>query len=295
MGKIDLHMHSEFSSDGEFSVDELMKKCKAAGLHYMAIADHNSVKGSRIALTKQAEYGITCIPAVEIDATMDGVNYHILGYGIDVSDPVYDELEENVETQEREAATQRVALIRKLGIDFDDVVLADIVKGGIVTGEAIAEAAMHCDSEHKHPLLQPYYEGGNRSDNPYVNFYWDYCSPGKPAYVKIDFPSVMDIIALFHEQDGIAVVAHPGVNMINPKQETASLVAVGIDGMEVFSSYHDDTSRSLFYELVQQYELLMSCGSDFHGKTKPSVKIGMCDMPAEQEAALAQALALLSK
>ena len=50
MKKLDLHMHSKYSDDGQYEPIELLKMCKAAGLDMMAIADHNSVRGSRIAL-----------------------------------------------------------------------------------------------------------------------------------------------------------------------------------------------------------------------------------------------------
>ena len=53
MKKLDLHMHSKYSDDGQYEPTELLKMCKAAGLDMMAIADHNSVRGSRIALRHQ--------------------------------------------------------------------------------------------------------------------------------------------------------------------------------------------------------------------------------------------------
>ena len=120
MIKLDLHMHSRYSDDGQYEPTELLQMCKKAGLDMMAVADHNSVRGSRIALHHQAEYGITCIPAIEIDAVSQNIGYHILGYGIDVHHPVFDEIEEHVASQEREASRKRKQLVRKLGIDFDE-------------------------------------------------------------------------------------------------------------------------------------------------------------------------------
>lgn len=122
MKKLDLHMHSKYSDDGQYEPIELLKMCKAAGLDMMAIADHNSVRGSRIALRHQQEYGITCIPAIEIDAVSQDVGYHILGYGIDVHNPVFDEIEEHVASQEREASKRRRQLVRDMGIAFDESV-----------------------------------------------------------------------------------------------------------------------------------------------------------------------------
>lgn len=41
MNTIDLHMHSQYSIDGEFSVKELCEQANHNGLRVMAIADHN--------------------------------------------------------------------------------------------------------------------------------------------------------------------------------------------------------------------------------------------------------------
>ena len=50
MSKVDLHMHSSFSSDGEFSPEEIVRMCEARGMEYIAVTDHNSVRGAEKAL-----------------------------------------------------------------------------------------------------------------------------------------------------------------------------------------------------------------------------------------------------
>ena len=40
----DLHMHTTFS-DGKLTPEELVAAAKNAGLHYMAITDHDTVEG----------------------------------------------------------------------------------------------------------------------------------------------------------------------------------------------------------------------------------------------------------
>lgn len=278
MKKIDLHIHSYYSDDGEFAPVELLKMGKKAGLSYMAIADHNSVKGSRIALKHQKEIGISCIPAIEIDATHKGIGYHILGYGIDVNDSIFDDIEENVVKQEIAASKHRCQLIKELGIMFSDEKIKELCPNGIVTGEAIAEAAIKYDVEKNNPLLQPYYLGGNRSDNPYVNFYWDFCSQGKPAYVEIHYPTVREIVELLHKQNALVIVAHPGMNVQEKEDRLHDLIEMNVDGFEVFSSYHTPEQTQFYYDVAIQHNLYLTCGSDFHGKTKPSVHMGMCEM-----------------
>nr|WP_330367082.1 PHP domain-containing protein [Enterocloster clostridioformis] len=43
---MDLHMHSYYSDDGEFSPGELVRQCSMNGIRIMAIADHNSVRAN---------------------------------------------------------------------------------------------------------------------------------------------------------------------------------------------------------------------------------------------------------
>ena len=45
MAAFDLHIHSEYSSDGEFSVAELVGKCLGAQLTLFTQTDNNSVRG----------------------------------------------------------------------------------------------------------------------------------------------------------------------------------------------------------------------------------------------------------
>ena len=43
---MDLHMHSYYSDDGEFSPGELVRQCGMNGIRIMSIADHNSVRAN---------------------------------------------------------------------------------------------------------------------------------------------------------------------------------------------------------------------------------------------------------
>ena len=80
---IDLHIHSLYSDDGEFTPTQLVEMCYEAGVKIMAIADHNWVKAIDEAKKKAGELKMEYIPAIEIDCTYRGINLHVLGYGID--------------------------------------------------------------------------------------------------------------------------------------------------------------------------------------------------------------------
>lgn len=275
MKRIDLHMHSNYSDDGEFSPKELLCLGKQAGLSYLSITDHNCVRAVSEAQSLSGQYGIQVITGVELDCVHEERNFHLLGYGFDHMNPAFAEIEQSILTQEQTAARKKIKLFQKatdIPLSADEVLKE--AKDGIVTGELIAEILLQRQDATEYELLSPYLDGGARSDNPYVNFYWDYFSQGKPAYVPVHFISLAEGVELFHDAGGIAVLAHPGQNLKGDYAFLEQIIETGIDGIEAYSSYHGNVEAALFDHFAQQHGLLVTCGSDFHGKTKPSIPLG---------------------
>ncbi|KEI77787.1 histidinol phosphatase [Clostridium botulinum A2 117] len=283
MSYIDLHMHSLYSDDGEFKPQTLVDLCLERNIKYFSITDHNCIRAIEEAKEYCTGKDIEMISAIELDCTIDKTNLHVLGYGIDYHNPIFHEIEEFITLQERVASKKRMKLIRELGIYFSDEVITSLSRNGIVNGEMIAEAAMKFDKNHVNPLLIPYYENGSRSDNPYVNFYWDYCAQGKPAYVEIKFMDLQEAIKIIEESGGIPVLAHPGNNVKENMDLLESIISCGIMGIEVYSSYHSKEQVAFYREFALRHKLLLTCGSDFHGKTKPSISIGGTDCEGNEE------------
>lgn len=282
MSYIDLHMHSNFSADGEFSPKRLIEMCHRKGLKVVALADHNSIRGIPEAIRTAKTYGISVIPAIEMDCTYHDVNLHILGYGIH-EDTRYDVYEEDLERQERSSADERLAHLEKLGIVFHKERIRELSGGGIVTGEILAEVAMEIPENKTHPLMIPYYEGGARSDNPYVNFYWDLCAKGKPAYVPITYMSLTEAVSLIMDTGGVPVLAHPGQNIGLSIELLEGILSEGIMGIEAYSNYHDELTRAHYLKETRKRRLFVTAGSDFHGKTKPSISLGDHGMQGLEE------------
>lgn len=210
MSWLDLHMHTHFSDDGTYSPEELMELCAQNGVRVAAVSDHNCTRGVARAVRHASSLGIECIPAVELDCTYQGIDLHLLGYWIDPDHPGFSQTEQAIQKQEQLAGEQRIQLAYSMGFQFDAEPLRR-EKGGIVTGEMIAEAALVQDPEN--PALLPYRPGGARSDNPYVNIYWDFFSQGKPGYVPVAFQSLEGAVALVRSAGGLPVLAHPGNNI----------------------------------------------------------------------------------
>lgn len=281
---IDLHMHSMYSDDGEYTPTQLVDMCHEAGVKIMAIADHNWVKANEEAKKHADELGMTYIPAIEIDCTYKGVNLHVLGYGID-NQEVFNQLGEDIEKQELACSMKKLELTNALGFDLKKEQLDALSTNGVYTGEMFGEALLNDSRYEDHELLKPYRQGGERSDNPYVNFYWDYYAQGKPCYTEIHFPTLEETIQLIHQHGGVALLAHPGNNLKGQFELFDEMVALGLDGVECFSSYHTTETNEYFYNKAKELNVLYTCGSDFHGKTKPSIYLGEngCLNPQEIE------------
>ncbi len=281
MNKIDLHMHTSMSNDGTYTPEVLTKMCHEAGLEIVALADHNSTKAYSYAKPIADAFGMRLIPAVELDCHIDGTNLHVLGYGIDPYNPMFNDYEEFIASQERETSIVTVQKIRELGIYLDEEALKTIAINGVITGEMIAEVALQDPINESNKLLFPYRNGGTRNDNPYVNFYWDYCAQGKVAYSHIDFKTIDEIVKMIKDTNGFAVLAHPGNNIKTNVEIFNKIIDKGVEGVEVYSSYHSPEVTTHYLDLALKHDLIITIGSDFHGKTKPSIHLGKFEIDNE--------------
>ncbi|SNS19372.1 hypothetical protein SAMN05446037_1005207 [Anaerovirgula multivorans] len=275
---IDLHMHSRYSDDGEFTPTELVEKCVVSGIQTMSITDHNTVRANEEAQKEAKKKGIRYIPGIEIDCVFQNTNFHVLGYGIDYQNNDFVRIEKNIDDQSFDVSLKMLAETQALGFHITENDMWKVSKNnfwqGSWTGEMFAEVLLNKPEYNNHPLLRPYRSGGVKSNNSYVNFYWDYYSQGKPCYVKIEYPSLEDVVNIIHRNGGKAVLAHPNVNLKDYYDLLHPLICTGIDGIEAFSSYHTPSQAFHFFRKAKDFKLFVTCGSDFHGKTKPAISLG---------------------
>lgn len=280
---LDLHMHSHYSMDGEFEPGRLMELCAEAGLKAVALADHNAVAGIAAARCRAHELGLRYLSALEIDCLYAGRTFHLLGYGINETDPVFIRLEQDFHQKQRAAGHELMRKIKAQGFQFEEAQVMEHAVHGEVVAEQIAEVLLADARNAADERLQVYRAGGSRSDNSLVNFFWDYCADGKPCCVPIDFPLFTDMAAVIKNSGGVAVLAHPGINIGSDRKLAEGLIAAGIDGIEAFSNYHEDSVCRFYQALAEAHGLIVTAGSDFHGKCKPSIHHGELPHPYPQE------------
>lgn len=106
---------------------------------------------------------------------------------------------------------------------------------------------------------------------------------GKQAFVPIDYISFDEAVSLIRDNGGTPIVAHPGLNLAGREEIACELLNNGAMGLEVFNNYHTMEQIDYFAQLVQQDKKLMTCGSDFHGKTKPLINLGQYKFKSQYE------------
>ena len=276
---IDLHMHSNISSDGSYSPDALMQMCVSAGLRVVAVTDHNSVRGVEAAKKAAARLDIECISGIEFDCQLHGINLHLLGYRVDEQSDSLKTIEHDVLQKEKNASLVLIEKIKALGFHLDEEALWRLAVEDVITGEMLAEVILQDPQNSQMDILTEYRTGGRRSENAFLNFYWDFCSQGKPAYVPIDYIDAEALISAIKSIGGIPVLAHPGANIGTDEAPLLELIDFGLVGIEVYSSYHRADTVSFYRQIAEKYHLLQTTGSDFHGKIKPSIHLGSICCP----------------
>ncbi|HEX7938150.1 MAG TPA: hypothetical protein VF483_04105, partial [Gemmatimonadaceae bacterium] len=109
------------------------------------------------------------------------------------------------------------------------------------------------------------------------------------AFIGKDRLAMSDAFALIHRAGGLAVLAHPGGNL--SRVRVASLVEIGLDGIEVLHPSHSSADLQHLDALATEFQLVRSGGSDWHGATDGPRTLGTMRVPSqwlvEQEARVA--------
>lgn len=239
-------------------------------LEAIAFSDHNTVASLDEGFRLSKEFGIEFVPSIEINTIYGDWDLHLLAYYINYRDPQFLAWLENINEEKRSQAVKRFEKLRELGFVLDYADVERFAKGYIPSGATFLKAILSREENLKDPRIMPYIDG-DRSDSPSLNFYLDYLRGGKPVYVQLDVCDTVTAIKRVKEFGGIPILAHPSDT---PLKVIDTLVKEGLAGLEVYSSRHTKEEIYYFEILSEKYNLLITAGSDFHGKQiKPNVEL----------------------
>jgi len=263
--KIDLHIHSNKSSDGDLSVEELIE-LSSGKLRAISIADHDTLDAYPEAVEIGKIKGVEVIQSVEITTHFNGRELHILSPFVKKENPILDLLE-RLKYGRIFLAEERIKKLQKIGFSIKIEDVFSYSPNAIPIGTAIARVLFL--SQPDHPLLKKYLDEPAKA--PY-RFYKDYFEPGGPAYVPFDYISTEEAVEAVRDSGGVPVLAHPGASFCRVgKEDLIYLKNKGLEGVEVWTSYHTPEKKNFYYELAKELDLVPTPGSDFHGSIKPHV------------------------
>ena len=253
MREIDLHIHTT-ASDGTCTPREAVRRASELGLRAIAVTDHDTIAGHAEAISAGMDYGVEVVQGIEV-STRYGVSVHILGYYLEHLVPLLAGI-----VNERDIRNEKIAAL--MAADGLPVSYAEMKRR---FGEAIGRP-------HFGRILTELGLAESVSDA-----FDRYLSRDKRYFVPrrtVDIDSSVEAIV---QSGGVPVLAHPfqyKKNDAELRELIEHCMAHGLRGIECRYSGYDLGQVKYLEGLAEEYGLLKTGGSDFHGGNKPHISLG---------------------
>jgi predicted metal-dependent phosphoesterase TrpH len=257
---VDLHMHST-ASDGSRTPSDVVRAAKSAALSAIALTDHDSISGLREAAAMGEQLGIRVVNGIELSAVEGNAETHVLGLHLRDVDRLDRQLVDLRGMRLRRAETM-VARLNAHGVQIGMADVLTYAGDGAIGRPHVARALV------AHGWAADARDAFDR-----------YLGTGKPGYVAKEPLQMVSAIAMIHDAGGLAVLAHPGG--AGTRERIAPLVALGLDGLEVKHPSHSPSDMSRLRSLCEQFGLVVSGGSDWHGAEDGLRSLGCMQVPEE--------------
>jgi predicted metal-dependent phosphoesterase TrpH len=268
---IDLHIHSQ-SSDGAFTVEEIVREAKRRNIGFMSITDHDSIGCQKVAITLAEKAGIRYVTGVELNVTFAHPKYHtgkpvsldFLGYQFDAANKkLTDKLQQMAKYREERAAK----ILRNLTAEFEKEAIPKLTEKDFKAIEASVDGTLG------RPHIADYLvkKGIVKNRQEAFDKYLVRCNvPKYPLHLE-------EASRLVHNAGGKIVIAHPNdphgtslVALTKSLPEQTTLIEESmlefIDGVECWHSRNDAETTSHYVKFAKEHGLLMTGGSDCHQK-----------------------------
>lgn len=255
----DLHTHST-ASDGALSPTELVARAARQGVTHLALTDHDGTEGIEEARQAAAESDIELIPGVEVSVSWSGGTVHIVGLQLDINNPELQQGLSGLRDYRRQRARQIADKLDKAGIP------------GALEGASQYASETMLGRVHFARFLV---DRGYASDMKDV--FKRFLVKNKPGYVSGHWASLEQALSWINAAGGQAVVAHPArYKMTNSKRRRLlrEFTAMGGVGIEVSSGNQHPEEVRVMARLAEEFDLLASCGSDFHSPDNAWIELG---------------------
>ena len=266
MQGVDLHTHSNIS-DGTLSPELLVHAALEKGIHTLALTDHDSMDGLILAENIAKNHPIQIISGVEISSqwsrpsTNKSYGVHIVALNMQNPEPLQRLLEQQKKIRAERSKQICDLLIPLIQMDIYPDVIAQ------VDGEADRVTRTHIA---KSLVAKGVVSRPQQAFDKYIK-------EGKKAYVKFDGLGLEETIKVIHESKGYAVLAHPtryDLSATNVRYLIELFAQHGGDAIELPPAIEHLSTRQMVDRMIEQFDLKVSVGSDFHGDNMPWIKLG---------------------
>lgn len=272
---IDLHCHSLYS-DGDKMPDELLRMANDLNLKFFSITDHNNCYAYE--KMDSTIFKGTLVNGVEIVTSFEKNIIELLGYGVDTK--IINTFNREYIKKEKDYAEEIYKHILKIyqenGIyytknkDIDQFIQAEDPTGKI--------------KQYLYEDLLKYKENLNIIGKDILNSYSNFNKKGlnNPNSILFiseykRFPTIKEVENLIHSSGGLCFLAHIYQynvdNHINFLQKIKKEIT--LDGIEVIHSSFTMEQRKEIKQVATEMKLYQSGGSDYHGKLKPGIELGL--------------------
>lgn len=260
---IDLHVHSYYS-DGTFSPEALVMQAKKRNLTAIALTDHDTIDGLSLFHQAGQKYQIETISGIEFAAQYNrfrNQEIHIVGLGFSLDSKTFLH-QMKIITEAREARNKKmVSALNHFGFDICYDEIKQNAGGNIITRAHFANVLVK-----KHIVTST------------SEAFEKYIGTGKPAFIERNTLSPELCIQAIQKAGGVAVLAHPTLYQMDYNQIEIlceELKSYGLKAIETqYSTYSKEQSTKIT-QIADKLCLLYSGGSDFHGKNRPNIQIGV--------------------
>ena len=251
---IDLHVHST-ASDGSVSPEGVVKRARAAGLHAIALTDHDTIAGVPEAIAAGERYQVRVIAGCEFSAAAPWGEMHVLGYFLPAQSPDLDIFLERCRADRVRRAQEMVQQLQRLGVDLPFESVLKESGGGAVGRPHVARAIVR-------------HGGATNASDAFDRF----IGRGRPAFVEKTLPTFRAVAEVIHAAGGLVSVAH--LKERGTRAVIERLKAEGLDAVETRHPSHDADLRARLTDIAIHFGLLRTGGSDWHGDPEPGFSHG---------------------
>ncbi|MFH1686063.1 MAG: PHP domain-containing protein [bacterium] len=252
--RIDLHLHTS-CSDSVCSPLEILQMVRDRSLKAFAITDHDTLTGYETVKELLTPSDPELVPGVEVSCATANGDLHLLGYLFDPQDEGLNFALTELRIRRNKRGHRMVQRLNDMGIDisYDDV---QACASGAAIGRPHVAAALVKTGAIDHYLVA----------------FRKYIGDDGPAFVPKHNIPPPEAIKMIHMAGGVVVMAHPLVgDAINLLDE---LVGYGLDGLEAYYPDHSAADTKQLIEQARRCRLLVTGGSDFHGRQGRAGHVG---------------------